>query len=165
MYTVYLPSAAHNYRAIGDMFCKPPFGLKNPGVSSLSTPPTPTHPSGPLSPARPYRLKSRRPHVRASVSFHRLTSHHAVTQSSDWSRKTSKHAWLNLGTISSDDLAHFKANLAQPGALTAALNYYRAMVDASTWNPCPRGYCGASLCLSCVRGIVTVGLLLICCID
>lgn len=52
MYIVSLPSAAHNYRAIGDMFCQPPFGLKNPGVSSLSTPPIPTHPSGPLSRAR-----------------------------------------------------------------------------------------------------------------
>lgn len=42
------------------------------------------------------------------------------------------------GAFSDEDVARYKANIAQPGALTAALNYYRAMVDKSTWNPSPR---------------------------
>lgn len=46
--------------------------------------------------------------------------------------------FIVTGAISADDLARYKANLDQPGALTAALNYYRAAVDAATWNPSPR---------------------------
>jgi pimeloyl-ACP methyl ester carboxylesterase len=42
------------------------------------------------------------------------------------------------GAISEEDVEHYKALFAEPGALTAALNYYRAFVDSATWNPQPR---------------------------
>mmetsp|Transcript_7462 Transcript_7462/g.22060 ORF Transcript_7462/g.22060 Transcript_7462/m.22060 type:complete len:356 (+) Transcript_7462:174-1241(+) len=51
----------------------------------------------------------------------------------------SPYGLKNQGNISSEEVARYKANIAQPGALTATMNYYRAMIDARTWNPSPRG--------------------------
>ena len=41
------------------------------------------------------------------------------------------------GAISAQDIERTKAALARPGALTAALNYYRASMKDQTCHPCP----------------------------
>ena len=39
------------------------------------------------------------------------------------------------GAITKDDVERFKQAFARPGSLTAAINYYRAAIDAATWAP------------------------------
>jgi len=39
------------------------------------------------------------------------------------------------GAITKDDVDRFKQAFSRPGRLTAALNYYRAIIDAATWAP------------------------------
>jgi pimeloyl-ACP methyl ester carboxylesterase len=51
---------------------------------------------------------------------------------------TSKMGVRTPGALSPEDIERYKAQFSEPGALTAALNYYRAMVDSATWNPPPR---------------------------
>ncbi len=37
------------------------------------------------------------------------------------------------GAIAEEDIERFKQAFARPGSMTAALNYYRAIIDAATW--------------------------------
>ena len=39
------------------------------------------------------------------------------------------------GAITKDDVERYKQAFARPGSLTAAINYYRAIIDAATWAP------------------------------